>query len=365
MNAAECLDRIAARDPIVQAWEVVDWNARGREGLPIGIKDLIDTADFPTTYGSPHYRGHRPSRDAACVAALRKAGAVILGKTVTTEFAVFNPGKTRNPRDPSRTPGGSSSGSAAAVADRMVPAALGTQTAASIIRPASYCGCIGWKATFGTFAMDGIHPIAPSLDTLGFLVESLDLVAPLYEMLGSRRLPPARATRFAFCRTEAWPTAEPSTQRAFENYNARYDEVELAPGLVDAQIAIMGAEGVIALRDEPAPSPKLRAFLDAGRAVTPEQLRHARQRAEEGRKEIDRIFEKYDALITPATVGEAPVGLESTGDPVFSRIWTLLGTPCVSLPLLTGPAGMPLGVQVIGPRGRDEVLLAAARSLVS
>ncbi|MCA1825952.1 MAG: amidase [Myxococcales bacterium] len=365
MNAAECLDRIAARDPIVQAWEVVDWSARGREGLPVGIKDLIDTADFPTTYGSAHYRGHRPARDAACVAALRKAGAVILGKTVTTEFAVFNPGKTRNPRDPARTPGGSSSGSAAAVADGMVPAALGTQTAASIIRPAAYCGCIGWKPTFGTFAMEGIHPISPSLDTLGFFVQSLDLVAPLYRMLAGVELPEARATRFAFCKTEAWGGAESSTQRAFQNYYGRYVEVQLAPGLVDAQIAIMGAEGAVALRNAPEPSAKLRAFLDAGRAVMPDQLRQARERAEQGRREIERVFEKFDAVITPATTGEAPVGLDSTGDPLFSRIWTLLGNPCVSLPLLKGAAGLPLGVQVIGPRGRDEVLLAAARSLMS
>lgn len=363
MTAAECLERIAERDPVVQAWEVVDPKAGARQGLPIGIKDLIDTADFPTTYGSPRYRGHRPARDAACVAALKKAGAVILGKTVTTEFAVFNPGKTRNPRDPSRTPGGSSSGSAAAVADGMVPAALGSQTAASIIRPAAFCGCIGWKPTFGTFSLQGVHPLSPSLDTLGFFVSDLDLVPVLYEMLAGIRLRPAKATRFALCRTEAWPAAEASTQAAIEKLAT--EEVQLSPGLVEAQIRIMGAEAAISLRNEPEPSPKLRAFLDAGRAVTPQQLQEAQQSAAQGRAEIDRIFERCDALITPATVGEAPVGLDSTGDPLFSRIWTLLGTPCVSLPLLTGPAGMPLGVQVIGPRGRDDVLLAAARSLVA
>src|SRR5207248_1017588 len=161
------LARIAEREPEVRAWQAVDANARG-DGIPIGVKDLIDTADLPTSYGSPIYRGHRPSRDAACVAALKRAGQVILGKTVTTEFAVYSPGKTRNPHDPKRTPGGSSSGSAAAVAAGMVPAALGTQTAASIVRPASFCGCIGWKPTYGTFSMEGIHPLAPSLDTLGF-----------------------------------------------------------------------------------------------------------------------------------------------------------------------------------------------------
>jgi len=366
MTVEECLARIAEREPIVQAWEVVDTGARGE--MPIGIKDLIDTADLPTTYGSPLYRGHRPKKDAACVAALRRAGMAILGKTVTTEFAVYSPGKTRNPRDPSRTPGGSSSGSAAAVADGMAPAALGTQTAASIVRPASFCGCIGWKPTYGAFSMEGIHPIAPSLDTLGFFVRDLDLVAPLYAALSGAALQPARSKpRIALCRTEAWHRAEPSTRAAIEQFARACAEVELAPGLVDAQIAIMGAEAAVSLGGEPEAglSAKARAFLEAGGLVTPSQLREAHQRAARGRAEIDAIFQSFDGLITLAAAGEAPVGLENTGDPLFSRIWSLLGTPCVSLPLLKGPAGLPLGVQVIGPRGRDDVLLSVARSLVS
>ena len=369
MNPAveRSLARIAEREPEVQAWQVVDANARG-DGIPIGVKDLIDTADLPTSYGSPIYRGHRPSRDAACVAALKRAGQVILGKTVTTEFAVYSPGKTRNPRDAKRTPGGSSSGSAAAVADGMVPAALGTQTAASIVRPASFCGCIGWKPTYGTFSMEGIHPLAPSLDTLGFFVRDLDLVSPLYAALSGKPLPPASLKpRIALCRTETWEKAEPSTRDAIERFARPYPEVELSAGLVDAQIAIMGAEAAISLGSEPQAelSAKLRAFLDAGRAVAPGQLQVAHERAQRGRREIDAIFETYDALITIAASGEAPIGLESTGDPLYSRIWSLLGTPCASLPLLKGPAGLPLGVQVVGPRGRDDVLLAAARSLMS
>jgi amidase len=367
MTVDECLERIAGREPAVQAWEVVDTGARG-DGLPIGVKDLIDTADFPTAYGSPLYRGHRPARDAACVAALRRWGAIVLGKTVTTEFAVYSPGKTRNPHDPNRTPGGSSSGSAAAVADGMVPAALGTQTAASIVRPASFCGCIGWKPTHGTFSMGGIRPIAPSLDTLGFFVSTLDLVPSLYGALGGAPLQPAPVKpRLALCRTEAWTQAEPSTRAALEKFASAWPEVDLTPGLVDAQIAIMGAEAAGAFGGLPSGqlSAKLRVFLEAGAAVAPALLNGAYQRAAQGRLEIAAVFERFDALITIAAAGEAPIGLDSTGDPLYSRIWSLLGTPCVSLPLLKGPAGLPLGVQVVGPRGRDGLLLAAARSLMA
>lgn len=378
MTVEECLARIAEREPLVQAWEVVDAEGalaapRGGplRGLPVGIKDLIDTADLPTTYGSPIFRGHRPARDAACVAALKKAGAVILGKTVTSEFALFHPGKTRNPRDLSRTPGGSSSGSAAAVADGMVPAALGSQTAASIVRPASFCGCIGWKPTFGLLPMQGVRPMAPSLDTLGFFVRDLSLVAPLYEALAGVTLRERDAKpRLALCRTEAWPQAEPATRAAIER-EARAlgatEEVTLGPGLVEAQMAIMGAEAAEAMRDLPEAqlSSKLRAFLAAGRAVTPAQVQAARERVITGVLELERALQSRDALITPAAAGEAPADLTITGDPLFSRIWTLLGAPCASLPLLQGPAGMPLGVQLVGRRGDDETLLAAARWILA
>ena len=250
----------------------------------------------------------------------------------------------------------------------MVPAALGTQTAASIVRPASFCGCIGWKPTYGALSMEGIHPLAPSLDTLGFFLRDLDLVAPLYGALSGTALQaPRLKPRMAFSRTETWDKAEPSTRAAIGKFAAPYPEVNLSAGLVEAQIAIMGAEAALSLAGEPQAqlSAKLRAFLDAGRAVTPEQLRTAHERARRGREEIERIFEQFDALITIAAAGEAPLGLDSTGDPLHSRIWTLLGTPCVSLPLLKGPAGLPLGVQVVGPRGRDDLLLAAARALIS
>ena len=377
-----CLARIAEREPVVQAWEALDAEAAIAEarridalrdrpplyGLPIGVKDLIDTADLPTAYGSPIHRGHQPSRDAESVRRLREAGAIVLGKTVTTEFAVYSPGKTRNPHDPSRTPGGSSSGSAAAVADGMVPAALGSQTAGSVIRPASYCGVMGFKPSFGLLPLEGVHPLAPSLDTLGLFVRALDDIPLLVSVLAASPLQirPARP-RLGFCRTEAWAHAALETQTAVEQaakaLGARdVDTGASFAGLIDAQIAIMGAEAAETLGDEPEErlSPKLREFLRAGAKVTPNRLAAAREQAERCRREIDATFEQVDVLLTPAAVGEAPEGLGATGDPIFCRIWTLLGVPCLSLPVLKGPAGLPIGLQIVGRRGRDAELLAAA-----
>jgi amidase len=391
--ARQCLDRIGAREPEVQAFEVLDAEGALREarridglrerpqlcGLPVAIKDLIDTADLPTAYGSPIYRGHRPTKDAACVRALREAGAVILGKTVTTEFAVYQPGKTRNPHDPSRTPGGSSSGSAAAVADGMVHAALGTQTAASVIRPASFCGVIGWKPPHGALSLEGVHPLAPSLDTLGFFVREVEDVPHLLAALHGARprpmpAPPARPL-LALCRTELWSLADPSTQAAVEEAAARLSrsgaevrELKLPAsfdGLAAAQTAIMNAEAAVSLREELANhreslSPKLREVLESGAACPPERLAAARAQAAACRAELDALARPFDALLTPAAKGEAPVGLGATGDPIFSRIWTLLGTACATLPVLRGPAGMPIGLQLVGRRGGEDALLAAA-----
>ena len=377
-----CLARIAEREPVIQAWEALDAEAAIAEarridalsdrpplyGLPIGVKDLIDTADLPTAYGSPIHRGHQPSRDAESVRRLREAGAIVLGKTVTTEFAVYSPGKTRNPHDPSRTPGGSSSGSAAAVADGMVPAALGSQTAGSVIRPASYCGVMGFKPSFGLLPLEGVHPLAPSLDTLGLFVRALDDIPLLVSVLAASPLQirPARP-RLGFCRTEAWAHAALETQTAVEQaakaLGARdVDTGASFAGLIDAQIAIMGAEAAETLGDEPEErlTPKLREFLRAGAKVTPNRLAAAREQAERCRREIDATFEQVDVLLTPAAVGEAPEGLGATGDPIFCRIWTLLGVPCLSLPVLKGPAGLPIGLQIVGRRGRDAELLAAA-----
>jgi len=379
----QCLVRIAEREPVVQAWEVLNAEGALAEarridalhdrpqlcGLPVGVKDLIDTADLPTAYGSPIHRGHRPSRDAECVRRLRDAGAIVLGKTVTTEFAVYSPGKTRNPRDASRTPGGSSSGSAAAVADAMAPVALGSQTAGSIIRPASYCGVIGYKPTYGLLPLEGVHPLAPSLDTLGLFARWLEDIPPVISALSRAPAMPIRSRRprLGLCRTEAWPRAAPQTQELIEKtakaLGAR--DVELGPsfnGLIDAQIAIMGAEAVESLRGAPQSelSAKLREFLREGARVPPERLTAAREQAERCRRELDCLFDDLDALLTPATTGEAPEGLGATGDPVFCRIWTLLGVPCLSLPVLTGPAGLPIGLQIVARRRSDDALLSAA-----
>jgi Asp-tRNA(Asn)/Glu-tRNA(Gln) amidotransferase A subunit family amidase len=386
----DCLARIAEREPQVQAWQALAPDAVDQarrmdarpdrpllRGLPVGIKDLIDTADLPTTYGSPIYAGHRPKADAACVRALRVAGAVIVGKTVTTEFAAYVGGKTRNPHDASRTPGGSSSGSAAAVADRMVPAALGSQTAGSIIRPASFCGCVGYKPTFGTFELQGVHPLAPSLDTLGFFVREVADIPWMSAALSGARRPMAipelgRPPRLGLCRTDQWPRAEPSTQRLIEDAatrlaraGAEVRDVDAFAGLAAAQAIIMAAEAAEVFREERKRnearlSPAFRSLLDDGERCTPDRLREAREVAQRGRRELQDVFGRVDALLATAALGEAPVGLQSTGDPAFCRAWTLLGCPCVSLPVLKGPAGLPIGLQIVGMRDDDARLLAIA-----
>jgi len=387
-----CLARIEERDPEVKAWAALDPEdalAQARRidalrerpplcGLPVGIKDLIDTQDLPTTYGSPIYAGHRPERDAACVRALREAGAVILGKTVTTEFAVFSPGPTRNPRDPSRTPGGSSSGSAAAVADFMVPVALGSQTAASVIRPGSFCGVVAMKPTFGRIPLEGVHPLAPSLDTLGVFGREVADLPPILGALGlglPEEIPPLEKPRLGLCRTGLWERAEPSTRAAveqaaaaLEREGAQVRDIELGrsfAGLADAQIAIMGAEAVQSLPAEMSTrkadlSPRLWDFLQEGASVSAERLRDARDQAERCRGELAQLFAGFDAVLTPAAIGEAPIGLGATGDPIFSRIWTLLRVPSISVPVLEGPARMPIGLQLVARVGADERLIAAA-----
>ena len=382
-----CLARIAERELVVQAWEVLDAEGALREarridalpaplplnGLPIGHQGPASTPRIcrpRTARRSTAATGRRRTRPASRRCAGRARSSSARRSRPSSPSTRRARRATRATR--SRTPGGSSSGSAAAVADGMVPAALGSQTAASIVRPASFCGCIGWKPSYGMLPMEGVRVMSPSLDTLGFFVRDLDLVPPLYAALAGIALRPAAGKpRLALCRTEAWDKAEPSTRAAVEAAAARLGatrEVDLEPGLVDAQIAIMGAEAAVAMRDEPEAklSPKLRAFLEAGRAVAPDRLRAARERAAQGRAQIDAIFAGgVDALITPAAPGEAPAGLDTTGDPLFSRIWTLLGTPCASLPVLRGPAGLPVGLQVIGPRGGDETLLAAAAWILS
>ncbi|HZJ54482.1 MAG TPA: amidase [Myxococcaceae bacterium] len=384
-----CLERIARDEPRIHAWAWLDpeqalaearsVDARGRppplHGLPVGIKDIIDTADAPTECGTPLYRGRRPARDAACVTALRSAGGVVLGKTVTTELAFFAPGPTRNPHNLAHTPGGSSSGSAAAVAHFMVPAALGTQTAGSIIRPASYCGIVGFKPSHGLLSLEGIHPFAPSLDTLGVLVREVADVAPVLAALGAavNVSPLPRPPRVGLWRSAQWARASPPMQARLEEVAAALaragaavreldplaDEVQLA----EDQALVMAVEAVRsfgALRPSGSLSPQLTALLDRGAAAQPDELRAAKARAGQARTAMSRMLAELDVLLTPSAPGEAPEGLGSTGDPIFNRVVTMLGFPAISLPAGLGPSGLPIGVQLVGGPGAEGALLGAA-----
>lgn len=396
----QSLDVVAAREPTVHAWKVLgDASARRwadaldgdldrrdiglLAGIPVAVKDLMDTADMPTGYGSAIYAGHQPTRDAACVTRLREAGATILGKTVTTEFAYFAPGETTNPWDASRTPGGSSSGSAAAVASGMVPLALGSQTAGSLIRPASYCGVFALKPTHGVFELRGVKGLSPSLDTLGWLARTADdLELMRCALLGDAYAPldrlPARTCRIGFLRTHEWPQAQPDGQAAFDEAVQRLQTSGMQligkrlpdeqATLADDQKQVMAYEAVRELAFElehhaAALSRPLRELLEKGQAVTEAEYRAAQSRAATGRRVARELMADVDALLVPAAPGEAPRGLDATGDPVFSRVWTLLGLPCVNVPGLRGPHGMPIGVQLVGRKHQERALLALAASV--
>ena len=387
-----CLARIRAREESVRAWEYLDpeaalAQARARDrspaqgplhGVPVGIKDLIDTSDMPTGYGSPIYAGHQPAWDAASVALLRAAGAVILGKTVTTEFAMFTPGKTANPHNVAHTPGGSSSGSAAVVADQMVPLALGTQTAGSIIRPASFCGVVGYKPTHGQFPVAGIKALSQTLDTLGGLARSVADCALLRAVFvgAPAQLPAlARAPRIGLCHTPQWPCATDATRAALEGAGrqlaaagAEVRQLALPPAfehLVTAQETIQIFEGARCCAYELTVhrerlSARLLELLAPAEGLTYTAYAEALALAATCRQQLEAIFSDYDVLLVPSAPGEAPAGLAATGDPIFNRMWTLLHTPAVTLPGYTGPHGLPVGVQVIGPLGMDDRLLAIA-----
>jgi len=392
-----CLDRIAERDAQVRAWTHLDAASaleqaarcdaavrRGPlHGVPIGIKDIIDTGDLLTEYGSELFRSHRPDRDAECVERLRRAGAVILGKTVTTEFAYFAPGPTTNPHNPAHTPGGSSSGSAAAVADCQVPCALGTQTAGSVIRPASFTGIVGFKPSHGTFPLRGIHPLAPSFDTLGAFCREVGDLPLLGSVLaaGQRFHPAAPAAPIqaaAVLRTPDWSRADPAMRDAFDRFVSRLGEAGVptreleAPvfgGLVDVQQTWMAQEacavlGPIAEKDPSKVRPETLALIEAGRSVPADFDRERRARLEAAQAFLrERVFAEAEVIVTPSAPGEAPRGLAATGDPIFNRIWTMLGLPCVTFPIGTGPQGLPLGIQIVGERDRDEALLVRAERL--
>jgi Asp-tRNA(Asn)/Glu-tRNA(Gln) amidotransferase A subunit family amidase len=408
-----CLERIRATEDSVRAWQFLDEElarsqARAADelrrsgkavgplnGVPVGIKDIFDTGDMPTENGTSLHKGRTPRKDAAAVAMLRAAGAVIMGKTVTTECAYFHPGKTRNPHNPEHTPGGSSSGSAAAVAAGMVPVAIGSQTNGSVIRPAAFCGVYGFKPTHGLIPRTGALVLSRTLDHVGFFSRSLDDLALLAEALVgwdegdpdtqpraridfqgiSRDEPPVEPV-LAFIKTPHWERADKDMKAAFgelrEALGAAVEEVQLFPSAEDAwgwHKTIMETEMAANLqplwhKGEKKLSEKLRALIARGRENKAiDYLRAVRTIGPLNVNFEDLFVQRYDAILTPAAPGAAPKGLKSTGDPSFCTLWTLVGLPAVTLPLMRGENGLPLGVQLVGRRGYDARLLRTARWL--
>ncbi len=387
-----CLARIADRDKDVRAWthldrqeslrraEALDRLARTQplHGIPVAIKDIIDTAGLPTAYGSPIYAGHRPKSDAACVRKLTAAGAVVLGKTVTTEFAYFAPGPTHNPHQRGHTPGGSSSGSAAAVADFQVPIALGTQTAGSVIRPAAYCGVVGYKGTFGWADMAGVKPLSPSLDTLGVFARCVADIGLVRQAFTGKPAPAsageARPPRIAVFRTPYWSQADAEMHDLFEDIVGRlrgsaeivdFEPDETWDTINEVQLTIMMREAAAALAREKAESSdqlseRIRQMLEDGEKIGIREETAAKAFATRCRNRLAQVWRDSDVILAPAAPGAAPRGLERTGDPVFNRMWTLLGSPCVALPAGRNDRGLPLAIQLVGPHNEDDALLARA-----
>jgi Asp-tRNA(Asn)/Glu-tRNA(Gln) amidotransferase A subunit family amidase len=408
----DCIKRIDEVEPAVQAWAFLDRDHAMRQaeaadehrrhgralgplhGVPIGIKDIFDTTDMPTEFGSPFWAGRTPRDDAAAVARLRAGGAVIMGKTVTTEYGFMHPGKTRNPHDHTRTPGGSSSGSAAAVAAHMVPGALGAQTNGSVIRPAAFCGVVGFKPTHGLIPRTGALMLTRTLDHVGVFARSVEDAALIVEAIAgfdaedpdTRPLarPPLAAVaasepplppRFAFVRTAAWPHVEPVMSAAFdelrEALGEQVAEVDLGSSFertLEQHRTVMDVEMAHNLQRDYEQageqlSAVLRAAIERGRAVAAVEYLRAVAAIGTLNTALGDIFNEYDALLTPAAPGPAPRG-EATGNPAFASTWSYLGTPAVTLPLMATEEGLPLGVQLVGRRDGDARLLRTARWLV-
>jgi Asp-tRNA(Asn)/Glu-tRNA(Gln) amidotransferase A subunit family amidase len=392
--AASCLERIAEREPVVRAWAYLDREAVLAEarafdragkrlpmgGLPFGIKDIFDTADMPTGYGSPIYTGCRPVADASAAALPRAAGGILLGKTVTTEFANRHPGPAANPHDLMHTPGGSSSGSAAAVADFMVPLAVGTQTGGSVIRPAAYCGVVGFKPSFSMFPLAGMKINTEALDTVGIMARQVADIALFHAaMMAIPYKPPAMLDtppRLGLCRGPHWEEAQPEGRAALEAVadrlaatGARIADTTLPPECTaadDIYDALSGFEAVRNLmpelyRHEALLSRTIREDKIArGRRLALADFRDALRRAERARLAAQEWARGFDAILTLPAPGEAPRGLGSTGSAMFNALWTMLYMPCLTLPAGKGPQGLPLGVQLVGRRHADERLLETA-----
>jgi Asp-tRNA(Asn)/Glu-tRNA(Gln) amidotransferase A subunit family amidase len=390
-----CLARIASREPTVRAFAWFDAEAAlcaaqsalpgPLHGVPIGVKDVLDTADMPSEYGSPIWSGWRPRADAACVAWARAAGAIVVGKTVTTEFATRKPGPTTNPANPGNTPGGSSSGSAAGVAAGFFPAAFGTQTAGSVIRPAAYCGVVGYKPSFGTISRIGMKVMSDSLDTVGVLARSAADCALLAGAvsgrdLGDPEVRPGGAPRVGLCRSPTWDLAGAETVALLEQVGgalARAGAVvcdrelpEAFSALVQAHPIVMNGESGRALGWELATerdgiSPGLRERLEFGLGCSEAERTNASDVFVSTQRAFPAVMEGLDVLVTPSAPGEAPAGLDWTGDPAFNFIWTSLHVPCVTVPAGTGPNGLPLGIQIVGRQGEDRAVLAWAQWVAS
>lgn len=410
--AEACLERVGDRDKDVQAWAFLEpdhvlrqaaaadaHRSAGRSlgplhGVPVGLKDIIDTADMPTENGTKADAGRRPRVDSFVAARLRQAGAMLMGKAATTEMAYFAPSKTRNPHDPKRTPGGSSSGSAAAVAATMVPLAVGTQTTGSVIRPASFCGVVGFKPTHGSIPRSGVLVQSRPLDTIGVFgrtVEDAALLAQVLQghdpadpdtrpqaldrLLDAAVSPPPTRPKFALVRSPVWDRAAPETKEAFEELadalGDQCDMVDLPDSFATAHethrvLMLAGmAHSLGHYQDRHADllSSQMQSAIADGRKILAADYLAALDWREVLHTGLDRILGRYDAILTPAAIGEAPIGLETTGDPAFCTLWSLCGVPAITLPLMTGPAGMPMGIQVVGARGQDGRLLRTAHWL--
>lgn len=393
-----CIERIEERDPLIKAWLYVDKAkaiATAREidkrpskgplhGIPFGVKDMIDTADMPTTYNSPCYWQHRPAKDAACVAVARHSGSVILGKTDTVEFAAAGrKAATRNPHNLAHTPGGSSSGSGAAVADCQVPLAFGTQTGGSLVRPASFNGVYGLKPTWGVVSREGAKQYSNTLDTIGWYgrsVADLSLVAKAFQIFDMERDEPVSVSglKVALCKTPFWDKAEAGTHKAFALASERLAKAGAAVsdltlpapfgGMYDAQTAVMFGEGRASFLSEHLVhgSALHQDFIDRAqnsKGITPEQLVAAYDLAAECRVKFDALFADFDVVLTPASTGEAPEGLQTTGNHIFNAMWTLLHAPCLAIPCTVGAKGLPVGIQIVGPRFADARLTRIGEAL--
>jgi Asp-tRNA(Asn)/Glu-tRNA(Gln) amidotransferase A subunit family amidase len=393
-----CLERIDSRESQVKAWVHLDRDfalAQAREcdksgsrgplhGVPFAAKDIMDSADLPTEYGSPIYKGNRPKADAACVALSRAAGGVLLGKTVTTEFASRSPlGHTTNPHNPEHTPGGSSSGSAAAVGDFMVPLGFGTQTVGSVIRPAAFCGCIGYKPSFGEFSTQGVKQNTASFDTVGLFARAVeDLALFRAALTGFAAKPlgaiPVNNLKIGFCRTMFWDRAEDYTKKFLEDAasslaraGAKVSDVDL--GKRFEQFETMGrrindfefSRGLTWERQHhwdllsKFQRDKFAGWLN----ISYEQYREAEDVLEKCRSHLGNAMKDLDLLLTPSAPGEAPAGLASTGDTSFNILSTWTYTPCVTLPVFTGPSALPVGIQLIGHRNQDHRLVEGAQAV--